>query len=225
MSNPDSEEAREPSDEEILRKACFPDDVAREMSANEKKKVADEIRRSAGGRSHAAETPPRPPLLQTAIMPKANQRRSYFWPVFCCLIAVPIIYRWMFGPATQLAEQLSAPAPPGWDELLDCSYTKSLDGTKQLELLDNQTAVLSDTAIKKDGEYRTATGNWEFDQTSKRYAITLSGEVTAYSIAKPTGICMLVKGDLGAADLRASWFSSNDDEPVDDDRERPSQSE
>ena len=71
MSNPDSEEANpqqeqeslphftpasdfdfrhgELSDDEILRQACFPDDVAREMSANEKKRLADEIRRSAGG--------------------------------------------------------------------------------------------------------------------------------------------------------------------------------
>jgi hypothetical protein len=27
-------------------------------------------------------------------------------------------------------------------------------------------------------------------------------------IAKTTDICILVKGDLGAADLRGSWFSS-----------------
>jgi len=51
----------------------------------------------------------------------------------------------------------------------------------------------------------------EFDETTKLYAVNLNGGVATYSIVEPegaVGICMLVKGDLGAADLRASWFST-----------------
>jgi hypothetical protein len=49
-------------------------------------------------------------------------------------------------------------------------------------------------------------GTWSFDDATKLYTITLNGEIATYSIAEPSqGLCMLVKGDLGAADLRASW--------------------
>jgi hypothetical protein len=62
---------------------------------------------------------------------------------------------------------------------------------------------------------RLVDGKWSYDLESKRYAITLDEETATYSLlsrGEPT-ICILFKGDLGAADLRASWFSfpSNDD--------------
>jgi hypothetical protein len=58
-------------------------------------------------------------------------------------------------------------------------------------------------------------GTWSYDAGSKRYSVMLDGETINYTLlsrGEPT-TCILVKGDLGAADLRASWFSfpSNDD--------------
>jgi hypothetical protein len=48
-----------------------------------------------------------------------------------------------------------------------------------------------------------------YDAESKRYTVTLDGEVANYTLltrGDPT-TCLLVKGDLGNADLRQSWFS------------------
>lgn len=99
--------------------------------------------------------------------------------------------------------------PAGWEDLIDCSYTASIDGTKELNLFDNNRAVFYDKSTKENGKYRTIDGNWAFDQNSKRYAVTLNGDTTVYSIVEPSGwgSCMLVKGELTAVDLSAAWFA------------------
>ena len=54
-----------------------------------------------------------------------------------------------------------------------------------------------------------------FDQATKRYSLAFDGETKIYSIINPGQgpICMLVKGDPTAADLRESWFSPVPEEP------------
>jgi hypothetical protein len=101
----------------------------------------------------------------------------------------------------------------GDDALGSCDTTASLDGVRELVLLPDGRAVLTDTSPMKEGEDitdRVTEGGWRLDESSKSYTVTFNGEDTTYLIA-PTehiSICMLIKGSLGAADLRASWFSS-----------------
>ena len=78
-----------------------------------------------------------------------------------------------------------------------------------------------DKSIKEKGKYLSIDGSWNFDETAKLYTVTLNGEVSSFTIVEPesTGVCMLVTGDLGAADLRSSWFSSLADDDPGDDRE------
>jgi hypothetical protein len=127
-----------------------------------------------------------------------------------CLVGAGIY--WVFG-RNQTDHQAKDTLAPGWYDLLDCSYTVSLDGTKELNVFENHGAVLYDKSVKMNGKYRAIDGNWTFDEVTKLYSVTLNGETETYSLLGPegaTGICMLVKGDLGAADLRGSWFSTSD---------------
>jgi hypothetical protein len=102
---------------------------------------------------------------------------------------------------------------PGWDDLLYCADVSSLDGTTQVAFSENHTLFYD-----KNADGRTI-GTWSFDENLKRYAITLKGQTTTYSLISPrrANTCMLIKGDLEAADLRGSWFATfpDNDDPRD----------
>ena len=116
------------------------------------------------------------------------------------------------------------PIFPGWDDLIFCSYVQSFDGTKQLSFSANQFVRFSDYGSSSDrtkGQKDvTIDGTWSFDETSKRYAVSLNGETTVYSVIRPenSDTCLLIKGDLESANLRESWFPFRD-EDVEDERE------
>jgi hypothetical protein len=59
------------------------------------------------------------------------------------------------------------------------------------------------------GESDIAQGVWSYDAATKRYALTLKGETTTYTFLSRGDpvTCILYKGHLDSADLRASWFS------------------
>jgi hypothetical protein len=59
------------------------------------------------------------------------------------------------------------------------------------------------------GESDIAQGVCSYDAAAKRYALTLKGETTKYTLLSRGDpvTCILYKGDLDSADLRASWFS------------------
>jgi hypothetical protein len=61
----------------------------------------------------------------------------------------------------------------------------------------------------KKMEQRQLFGTWKYDAVSKRYAVVLEGETVMYRVLSvaDSDLCMLIKGDLGAADLHDSWFS------------------
>jgi hypothetical protein len=106
----------------------------------------------------------------------------------------------------------------GWSELASCSDLMSLDGTKQLTLFENHSVKFHDEGSSKVSKI----GLWSYDEPSKRYSVTLPDQTSTYFIVAPRGTdtCMLIKGDLEAADLRGSWFSSSVgdfDDPRDDD--------
>jgi hypothetical protein len=79
-------------------------------------------------------------------------------------------------------------------------------------LLTNGGAVFSDEA-------NLINGYWRLNEGSKRYTVTFKEENTSYLLvtSEHAPVCMLIKGDIGAADLRESWFSSTavDDDPGD----------
>jgi hypothetical protein len=106
----------------------------------------------------------------------------------------------------------------GWSELAPCSDLMSLDGIQKMTLSENHVVRLRD----KRGSKVSKTGLWSYDEPSKRYSVTLPDQTSTYFIVAPRGTdtCMLIKGDLEAADLRGSWFSSSEDDfddPRDDD--------
>ncbi|MGO8977479.1 MAG: hypothetical protein ACLPTZ_21235 [Beijerinckiaceae bacterium] len=146
-------------------------------------------------------------------LPKPPSRTRYLGPIFwgCAGISIVLL---TLNPHKAVEQPVEL---PGWTNLLPCSYAASFDGTKELSLSEDGRAVLYDK-LAKGG---SIDGNWIFDETSKLYTVTISGEIATYSVVEPggAGFCMLVKGDPAAADLRSSWFSSPVDEGPDDDRE------
>lgn len=104
------------------------------------------------------------------------------------------------------------PEIAGWDDLAPCSNTLSLDGTKQLSLESDGRAELHDITPTKPGETpkdRIIDGAWRFDASSKRYSITFKNDGADYLIVSVggVGLCMLVKGEITAADLPGSWYA------------------
>ena len=110
------------------------------------------------------------------------------------------------------------PTALGWDDLISCSDSASLDGTRRLSMSENGHATLYESHgssdRRKDHETTPREGAWSFDEISKRYLVVLNGETTTYLLVSPEsgGMCMLIAGEVQSADLRQSWFSS----PADD---------
>jgi hypothetical protein len=105
---------------------------------------------------------------------------------------------------------------PGWDDLILCSNVTSLDETKTLDLDEDHRAVLNGTPAlnaPQNAPPPKVEGTWSFDPTSKQYSITIGGVTNVYSLVNPLSIetCMLIKGSIGAADMRDSWFATRDD--------------
>jgi hypothetical protein len=110
---------------------------------------------------------------------------------------------------------------PGWDDLASCSFLISLDGAKHLTLFENHRAQLSEVERLKNGDPKNQNEDrWSFDENSKLYSLTLNKETTVYALVSPVEAdgCMLINGNLEAANLRRSWFSTHSDdyEPIDD---------
>jgi hypothetical protein len=152
-------------------------------------------------------SPPSPP-------PKVYPKESGSWVGTILFICIGAVVYWVFG-RNENVEQ-TTPQPPGWYNLIDCSSTASIDGTKLLDLSDDHQAVMSD--VSKDNKSPAVHGTWAFDAATKLYTITLNDVATPYTQLSPQqgDTCILVKGDLGAADLRASWFATPDDQGPDD---------
>jgi hypothetical protein len=103
------------------------------------------------------------------------------------------------------------PPKPGWERLARCSFVTSFDGNRDLSFSDDGRAELYDNTNKdKD----VVAGEWRFDEATNLFAVILDGVPKSYAVVEPGQgpICMLLKGDLQAADLKESWFSPSSDE-------------
>ena len=144
-----------------------------------------------------------------------RKRRKPRGRIAAAICALGIIGYLMFWRIEVRAPQ--KPWPPGYAELINCSYATSLDGTKELKLLENKNAVLYDKSVMENGKYHKVDGQWVFDQAAQRYAVTLNGNTISYLLLDPKGFgaCMLISGELGAANLNKSWFAPTNDDAAD----------
>ena len=100
---------------------------------------------------------------------------------------------------------------PGFEELVPCAFLTSIDSKKSLYLSGHHEARLS---VTTDNGITWATGTWTLvDDDAHLYKVSLEGVDTTYTlVSAPEGEgCMLAAGDLAAADLTKSWFSSLQD--------------
>jgi hypothetical protein len=135
--------------------------------------------------------------------------------VLCACSGIAFVY-WVFVHRPEIV-----PTALGWGDLISCSDSTSLDGTRRLSVSENSHAILYEAHGPSDrrrgNETISKEGTWSFDEISKRYLLVLNGETTTYLLVSPEGggMCMLIAGDVQSADLRQSWFSS----PADDNHE------
>lgn len=136
------------------------------------------------------------------------------WKLICGGVGVLFLYA-MFKPAF---EQRQAPQTvAGWDGISNCSFMASFDGKRHLLLSENHFARI------EGPDQASADGSWSFDESTGKYTIGVRGEPVTYSVVSPGDgdNCMLIKGDLGTADLPRSWFSSGTDLDDEADRDPP----
>ena len=135
---------------------------------------------------------------------RSDSFRLGWWAWASLPVALAAVYAfWARSERVQKVE--STPAKPGWEELGDCVSAQSLDGKRSIEFLRDGRAELRDTSIDK----QQPVGQWSYDETSKRYALNINGQTVLYELVSRSDpdFCILVKGDLSAADLRSSWFA------------------
>jgi len=147
-----------------------------------------------------------------------RQRTRFLWTKVWLTFSGVVVVSGIIG---QIITVTSPPPVPGWEVLSLCSYVTSLDETKSLVLDENHHVIFEDEKNPKDTNDRdrnkTIDGMWSFDELSKRYAITLDGSTSDYSVVKwkNSTTCLLIKGDLNQANLHESWFSQNEDDQRD----------
>ena len=141
--------------------------------------------------------------------------------VLCTCSGIAFVY-WTFVHRPEMV-----PTALGWDDLISCSDSTSLDGTRRLSVSGNSNATLYEARgpsdRSRDNEAISKEGTWSFDEISKRYLVVLNGETTTYLLVIPEGggMCMLIAGDIQSADLRQSYFSSPGDENHEPDDQGP----
>ena len=113
------------------------------------------------------------------------------------------------------ARRLSQPAVAGWEELDECGSLKSFDGTKTLDFERSHKASLTEKpANDAEKPERKVDGTWSFDAEKESYTVSIGDSSTEYELVKPedSSVCILAPGDVGAVNLRESWFGKIDDE-------------
>jgi hypothetical protein len=159
--------------------------------------------------------PPVIPIPPPQVRPPPKRPRWLFALPIAAIIGV--IYLVHSRNTEEAGVPLSA-GVPGWDILIPCSTVISLNGRQEMSFFDTGRVTLlrdDDSAGSKNVD-----GEWHLDTASGRIVVALPGSSsTDYAVVSPeqSNSCVLVRGEIGAADLTASWFSAPDD--VDDDRD------
>jgi hypothetical protein len=93
----------------------------------------------------------------------------------------------------------------GWEELDACLPMQSLDGRQTLSFSENHTVQLNGANVPG----QKAEGVWAFDESGKRYLMTLGSEQKSYVLVRPedSEVCILARGELKSSDMGESWYS------------------
>ena len=158
-----------------------------------------------------------PPTKEEELPP----RRSIPWLSLAGLGVAGVAVYWMFFRGGDETKPNTYEPPMGWLELSGCTGTRSFDGTKWLSLSDDKSAELRELLPARKHEKskeRLSRGEWNYDEASKKYIVSINGETTSYSLLSESDVpgCILVKGNFNAANLAESWFATTDDGPDDE---------
>jgi hypothetical protein len=117
--------------------------------------------------------------------------------------------------STENARRSSRPAIPGWDDIEECGSLTSFDGTKTIDFEEDLKVVLTEKSPDGDEKSeRKLAGTWSFDEEKERYTVSLEDVSLDYKLVKPedSSVCIFAPGDVGAVNLRESWFGRIEDE-------------
>ena len=159
---------------------------------------------------------------EAEILKLFEQNPSFWWSrvsavggvVFAVALYLGIafdFFPFLFSGSPVVSTARPPKAVPGWDDIASCGLLTSLDERKNLTFTE-QAVEYAESPRDGDGvkpDSKMFHGTWSYDAGSKRYSVTLEGEMTIYTLVargEPT-TCILFMGELGAADLRRSWFS------------------
>jgi hypothetical protein len=111
--------------------------------------------------------------------------------------------------STENARRSSRPAVAGWDDIEKCGSLTSFDGTKTMDLDRTYKLVLTEKSPNGDEKSeRKSIGAWSFDAEKERYTVSFADTSLVYQLVKPaeSSVCIFTTGDVGAVNLRESWF-------------------
>jgi hypothetical protein len=168
----------------------------------------------ASVKSSPMPSPPAFPILPKVRPPPNKPGWLFVLPI---VGIVTVIYFVHSRPAEKASAQQSI-GMPGWDALLPCSSVISFNGKEAMSFFD--TGRVSIFRDDDSASPKPVYGEWRFDAARSRYFVTFPGSSsTDYTVVSPeqSNSCVLVRGEVGTADLTESWFSAPDD--ADDDRE------
>jgi hypothetical protein len=158
------------------------------------------------------------------------QRLRAHWPgiqraalLFILIAAVMLgVYHIL---STENARRLSRPEIAGWDDIEECGSLTSFDGTKTIDFERDYTVVLTEKSSDEDDKNeddkngddkteRKVSGTWAFDAEKERYTVSFEGTSVDYQLVKPeeSSVCIFAPGDIGAVNLRESWFGRIEEE-------------
>jgi hypothetical protein len=111
--------------------------------------------------------------------------------------------------STENARRSARPVVAGWDDIEECGSLTSFDGTKTIDLDRAHKVVLTEkTPDSDDKSERKSIGTWSFDAEKEHYTISFADTSLDYKLVKPeeSSVCIFAPGDVGAVNLRESWF-------------------
>jgi hypothetical protein len=135
--------------------------------------------------------------------------------VLLAILVAAVIFGVYHILSSENAHRLSRPEVAGWDDIDECGSLTSFDGTKTIDFERTQKIILTETSSNGDDtSERKVTGTWSFDAEKERYTVSFEGTSLAYQLIKPedSSVCILTPGDIGAVNLRDSWFGTTEEE-------------
>jgi hypothetical protein len=153
------------------------------------------------------------------------QRARAHWPgiqraalLFILIVVVMLgVYHIL---STENVRRSSRPEIAGWDDIEECGSLTSFDGTKTIDFERDYTVVLTEKSSDEDDKNgddkpeRKVSGTWAFDAEKERYTVSFEGTSVDYQLVKPeeSSVCIFAPGDIGAVNLRESWFGRIEEE-------------